>query len=303
MRKVLFFLEILFSCQCCFAFEPDSIRKRLNIVVSTKASRPDPAVMSFHTQVWWNQLFHNKKFRFVIAKTMDEAVTRISEIMKKENAMIGNMWFDSHGHMGRRVSLLELGDVELNYQSIKEPWIAEKLMEIGVYCDSNTRISLGSCYSGAAYYSAGIKKFPPQRMNGDSLMRQMSEIMNHATVFGSVSWVTTKLGLFRARYASAGGPLAKRFKDPRFKHAWDSLGIWKAYNANEGFRYVNTVSLDHDATIRIAELAFLDIPSKERKQEKMSKRLKDGNFSSKYFYQYRDPLHVKKGKEMALAYQ
>ncbi len=303
MRKLLFFLQILFCYQCCFAVEPDTIRKRLNIVVSAKASRPDPAMMSFHTQAWWNQLFHKKKFRFIIVSTMDEAVTRISEIIKKENAMIGNMWFDSHGHMARRVSLLELGDVELNYQSIKEPWIAEKLLEIGKYCDSNTRISLGSCYSGAAYYSAGIDSFPPQRMNGDSLMRQMSEIMNHATVFGSVSWVTTKPGLFRARYASAGGPLAKRLKDPRFKHAWDSLGLWKAYKADEGFRYVNTVSLDHDASIRVAEVAFLDIPTKRRKQQQVSKQLKEGNFSSKYFYEYKDPLHVKNGKETAIVLQ
>ena len=302
MRKLVFLLEILFCSHCCFAFESDSLpqnKKRLNVVLSNKTSRPDPAMISFHSQASWNQLFHKKKFRFIIASTIDEAVNRISNIMEKENALIGNLWFDSHGHMARRVSLFELGDVEFNYQSIKEPWINEKLSVIGKYCDSNTTIVLGSCYSGASYYSAGIDRFPPQRMNGDSLMNQIADIMNHATVYGSVSWVTTKPGLFRAGYASAGSPMARRLKDPKFKPAWDSVGIWKAYKTGEGFRYVNTVSLDHNANIRIAEKAFLDFPGNKKKKYKKCTRLKEGNFSDKYFFRYKDPLHIMNGREIA----
>jgi hypothetical protein len=253
--------------------------------------------MSFHTQAWWNQLFHRKKFRFIIATTIEEAVTRISNIMEKENALIGNIWFDSHSHMGRRVSILEIGDVELNYRSIREPWICENISAVGKYCDSITRIALGSCYSGAGYYSAGTDSFPPQRMNGDSLMKQMSDIMNHATIYGSVSWITTKPGLFRAGYASAGNPWAKRFKDPKFRHAWDSLGVWKSYTTKDGFRYVNTASLDHDASIRIAEKPFLDFPKNKKKQQRKIKHLKEGNFSDKYFYKYKDPLHVLKARK------
>jgi hypothetical protein len=300
MRNLVLISIFLFLRHYCVAFDVDSIpqnKKRLNIVLSTKSPVPDPALMSFHTQAWWNQLFHRKKFRFIIATTLEEAVTRISNIMEKENALIGNIWFDSHSHMGRRVSILEIGDVELNYRSIREPWIRENVSAIGKYCDSITRIALGSCYSGAGYYSAGTDSFPPQRMNGDSLMKQMSDIMNQATIYGSVSWITTKPGLFRAGYASAGNPWAKRFKDPKFRHAWDSLGIWKSYTTKDGFRYVNTASLDHDASIRIAEKAFLDFPKNKKKQQRKIKDLKDGNFSDKYFYKYKDPLHVAKGRK------
>lgn len=295
MRYIFFILFFIMVAPTCSALDSDSLllnRKRLNIVLSNKASSLDPASMSFHSQAWWNQLFHRNRFRFIKAKTIDEAVTRISMIMKKENARIGTLWFDSHAYMARRVSLLELGDVELNYESIKEPWINEKLSAIGKYCDSITAIVLGSCYSGASYHSPGIDRFPSRRMNGDSLMRQIAYIMNHATVYGSVSWVTTKPGLFNARHASAGNPIAKRFKDPKFKHAWDSLGVWKVFKPGEEFRYVNTVSLNHNASIHIADKAFLDIPRNKKKQYKKSKRLKEGNFNDKYFYRYKDPLHL-----------
>jgi hypothetical protein len=300
MRNLVFFIIFLVYTHCGFAFEADSLphnKKRLNVVLSNKASRPDPAMMSFHSQAWWNQLFHKKKFRFIIANTADEAVNRISNIMEKENALIGNIWFDSHGHMGRRVSLLELGDVELNYQSIKEPWIKEKVAAIGKYCDSITRISLGSCYSGAGYYSAGTDSFPQQRMNGDSLMKQMAEIMNHATVYGSVSWITTKPGLFRVGYATAGSPEAKKFKDPKFRHAWDSLGIWKSYTTNDGFRYINTLFLDPDANIKIAEKAFLDLPKNKKKQQKNIRQLEKGNFKDDHFHKYKNALHVNNGRK------
>jgi hypothetical protein len=134
-------------------------------------------------------------------------------------------------------------------------------------------------------------------MNGDSLMMQMADLMNHATIYGSVSWITTKPGLFRAGYASAGNPWAKRFKDPKFRNAWDSLGIWKSYSVKDGFSYVNTVSMDHNAEIRIAEKAFLDFPRNKKKQQKKIKQLKNGNFSDKYFYKYKDPHHANKGKK------
>lgn len=302
MRKFFVLLEIIFCSHYCFAFETDSLpqdKKRLNVVLSNRASRPDPAMMSFHSQAWWNQLFHKKKFRFIIAETLDEAVDRIRDIMEKEKSLIGNLWFDSHGHMARRVSLFELGDVELNYQTIKEPWINEKLSLIGKYCDSNTTIVLGSCYSAASYYSAGTDRFPPQRMNGDILMNQIAEIMNHATVYGSVSWVATKPGLFRAGYATACSPLARRLKDPKFRHAWDSVGIWKAYKIGEGFRYVNTVSLDHNANLHIAEKAYLDFQRNKKKKYQRSKCLKEGNYRDKYFFRYKAPLHIKNGKEIA----
>ncbi|HLO81959.1 MAG TPA: hypothetical protein VK166_13420 [Chitinophagaceae bacterium] len=300
MRTIVFLLIFFLLTHQSYAGYTDSLPptvRRLNIVLSNKSAHPDPAMMSLHTQAWWNQIWHRKKLRFIIASTIEEAITRISNIMEKEHAMIGNIWFDSHGHMGRRVSILEIGDVELNYQTLKEPWIKDKVKAIGKYCDSLTIVSIGSCYSAASYYSAGIDSFPPHRMNGDSLMSQMADAMNHATIYGSVSWITTKPGLFRSGYAFAGNPWAKRFKDPKFRSAWDSLGVWKSYTAKQGFNYINTVTMDHSANILVKDKSFLDIPKNKKKQQKIIKRLKAGNFDDKYFYKYKDPLQTKKGKK------
>jgi hypothetical protein len=299
MKGIALLLIFLSFIQDSYALPADSLPpnvKRLNIVLSNKAPHPDAAMMSLHTQTWWNQLWHRKKLRFIIANTIEEATDRITRIMEKEHAMIGNIWFDSHGHMGRRVSILEIGDVELNYQTIKEPWINDRVRAIGRYCDSLTIVSIGSCYSAASYYSAGNDSFPPHRMNGDSLMSQMADVMNHATIYGSVSWITTKPGLFHSGYAFAGNPWAKKFKDPKFRSAWDSLGVWKSYNYKQGFSYINTVAMDHHANILIKDKAFLDIPKNKRKQQKLIKKLKAGNFSDKYFYKYKDPLQSKKRK-------
>ncbi len=299
MKTIIVLIILLSFSQHSYARTVDSVPnniKRLNIVLSNKSSFPDAAMMSFHTQAWWNQLWHRKKIRFIIANSIDEATARISRIMDKEHAMIGNIWFDSHGHMGRRVSILEMGDVELNYQSIKDPQIDNRLKVIGRYCDSLTVASIGSCYSGAGYYSAGTDSFPPHRMNGDSLMSLMAAALNNATVYGSVSWITTKPGLFGSGYAFAGNPWAKKFKDPKFRSAWDSLGVWKSYTAEQGFRYINTVSMDHSANILVKDKSFLDFPKNKKKQQKKIKHLKEGNFSDKYFYKYKDPLQVKKAK-------
>lgn len=281
------------------AADKDSLllaRKRLNLVVSNKSPRLDAASISIHVQAWWNQLFHRRKMRVIVVKTMEEAVERIEQLMVKEKAMIGDIWFDSHGHMGRRLAVLEIGDVELNYESIREPWISKKVSAIGRFCDSSSRVVLGSCYSAAGYFSAGAEGFPPRRMNGDSLMMEAAPLFNGATIFGTVSWITTRPGFFNGRYASAGNPWAKRFKDTRFSGAWDSLGSWKSYGQKNGLRLCNTVSMDHSAEIRIQEKAYLDIPKYKKRQQKRIGRLKEGNFPDRFFDEYKDPLHVRRNK-------
>jgi hypothetical protein len=210
--------------------------------------------------------------------------------------MIGNLWLDSHGHMGRRTSLVEIGDIELNYESLQESWINQKVSLLGKFCDSNSTVVVGSCYSAAGYMSAGTDSFPPRRMNGDLMMVELAGLFNQATVYGSVSWITTKPGFFDGGYASAGHPWAKRFKDVAFRALWDSLGVWKSYNAQTGLRLSNTVSMNHKGGIVVQEKAFLDIPKNKRTQEKIIRKLKPGNFNPKYFHKFRNPLHVSNGR-------
>jgi hypothetical protein len=300
MKRPVLFALLIFIALTGYAADRDSLsppKKRINIVISNKSVRLDPALMSTHIQAWWNQLFHRKKMHFMVVKTIEEAVERVNRLMEKENALIDNIWFDSHGHMGRRLALLEIGDVELNYQTIRDPWFIEKVSAIGRYCDSNSKVVLGSCYSGAEYMSGGTDSFPPRKMNGDKLMEGAGALFNQATIYASVSWITTKPGFFNGRYATAGHPWAKRFKDPKFQPVWDSLGVWKSYTAKDGIRLCNTVVMDHSANIFVKDKAFLDIPKYRKKQQRKMKKIKDGNFPDKYFHKFRDPLHVANNKK------
>ncbi len=276
---------------------PVPSKKRINLVISSSSQKVEIAQYSFQFQAHMNRLFHGKKFHFMIVKSLDEAVKRITQLMIKEDAMIGNLWLDSHGHLGRRISLVEIGINEINHNTIKEPKIEVMLKNIGLYCDSVTKIGLGSCYSGASFKLPQVDRFPEQRMNGDSLMIRISELMNGANVFGSESWVMTKPGIFNGSQAMGGHPLAKRFKDPVALPAWKELGEWTSYSSITGqFRKVRTISLDNNGNIYPNYLSYLASEKKRKKQMKTISRLKKGNFKIDYYYRYEfppDQKHVK----------
>ena len=223
---------------------------------------------------------------------MNELKDRIIKIVDRENAKIGSIWFDSHGHMGRRVSLIEIGYDEINYQSIRDPYISNAFHQIGNYCDSNTLIGLGSCYSASTSVLPPFEKFPAQRMNGDSLMILLSALMNKATILGTESWVMTYPGIFNSGNAFAGKPGNNRFKDPLFLSSWKTLGEWTAYSAiDSSFKKVRTLSLDGKGNILINYMTYLADEKSQKKQMKIISRLKAGNFNTKYFYQYEFPIN------------
>jgi hypothetical protein len=279
----------------CFASDPadstlKSSRRRINIIVSNKMTKPDLALISFQMQAKWQRIFHKKEMFVIIAGSVNDLTDKIVKIMDRENALIGNLWFDSHGHMGRRISLFEIGKDEINYRTIRENHIREAIAKIGSYCDSNTNIGLGSCYSAASFTLPPVDKFPEQRMNGDSLMIRVSELMNNATVFGTEGWVMTRPGIFNNSYALAGKPGKNRFKDPVFLPVWKNLGQWKSYSASKGyFKRVETISMDKTGNINSNYMSYLAFEKNRKKQMKSISRLKNGNFDTRYFYKYEFP--------------
>ena len=89
--------------------------RRLNFVVSSKQKKFDMAPFSFQLQAKLMRLFHKKELFVIIARSSEDAVNKITAILKSKNAMIGSLWFDSHGHWQRRRSLFEIGEEEFNY--------------------------------------------------------------------------------------------------------------------------------------------------------------------------------------------
>jgi hypothetical protein len=222
--------------------------------------------------------------------SIEEAASRVSKRMEKENAVIENLWFDSHGHIGRRVALIEIGKDEVNYQTIRENYILSALKKIAAYCDSNTKVGIGSCYSGATFTLPAIDIFPEQRMNGDSLMIAMGNIMPGSTMYGTRSWVMAKLGIFSNSYALAGALRRNVFKDPIITSVWDDQGEWNTYNSRTGvFTEIHTVSMDGRGNILTKDANYLDSKQKQKKLARKKKKLKPGNFPVSWFHRFQYP--------------
>ena len=90
------------------------VKKRVNFIISSKIKKVDPAPFSFQLQAWISRLFHRNRLFVVIAGSSEEMVSKVDKILQKQHAMIGNIWFDSHGHFGKRYSLFENGKDEFN---------------------------------------------------------------------------------------------------------------------------------------------------------------------------------------------
>lgn len=295
-NKDLFILQLIictFSQHCLTQEKHDSMaRERINIVISTKSRQIDPAAYSFQLQAHFNRVFNGRRYHFLIVASLEEATEKIEKIAGKQNAMIGNLWFDSHGHYGRRVSMIEVGKTEINFNTIQDSPISIFIKRIGEFCDVETIVGLGSCYSGATFLVPAFERFPEQRMNGDSLMICMSNLMNCATVLGTESWVMTKPGIFRKTFALSGSPLKKRFQDTDLRYAWKNLGEWVSYSSLDGkFNRIHSISLDRNANIVLNHYSYLASETHHKRQMKYIAKLKKGNFETKYFYQYEFPIN------------
>jgi len=265
---------------------PSSCVRRLNFVVSPKQKKFDPAPISFQLQAKLMRLFHKKQLFVIVARTSEDATKQIITILKKKNAMIGNLWFDSHGHWPRRRSLFEIGKEEFNYQSIRDSAITFHLQKLAEYCDTLTQVGIGSCYGGATFTLAAIEDFPEQRMNGDSLMIGVSSLLNHATVYACESFVLTGPGIMNAGYALCGSPLRKKFKDPIYAAVWERLGEWNCYSGKAGkFLPRVSVSLDQDGSIYVKPRNYLSLEKNKRKLSKKLMGLKKGNYNLAVLYQ------------------
>jgi len=265
--------------------ETNRAGKRLNFVVSPKQKKFDAAPFSFQLQARFMKLFHKRKLHVIIATSSEEAVNKILAILQKKNAMIGNLWFDSHGHWQRRRSLFEIGDEEFNYRTIRDSLSVAHLQKLATYCDTNTSIGIGSCYGGATFILPAIETLPEQRMNGDSLMMGVSSLFNNATVYACESFVLTGPGIMNAGYALCGSPMRKKFKDPIYAPVWERLGEWNCYSGKQGrFEPRVSVSLNQDGSIYVKGKNYLGFAKNKKKLSKKLTAFKRGNYNIASLY-------------------
>jgi hypothetical protein len=259
---------------------------RLNFLVSPKLKKFDAAPFSFQLQAKLMQFFHKRKMYVIVAASSEDMADQVLNILEKRNAMIGNIWFDSHGHFTRRRSLFEIGADEFNYKTIQDSLSNCYLKKLAAYCDTNTNAGIGSCYGGATYSLPAVEEFPEQRMNGDSLIIGLSKLLNNATVFGSESFVMTGPGILNASYAFSGNPGRKKFRDPVYEPVWEKLGEWNCYSGGKKqFERPVTVTLNQDGRISFKKKNYLQFEKNREKWVKKLNRLKRGNYNLASLYQ------------------
>jgi hypothetical protein len=203
-------------------------------------------------------LWRPKNFVAIIADDADQASAKIIHRLKKYNANIGTVWFDSHGSYKRGYSLFYIGHDEVNFKKLKDSSFTNPFDSLTPYATNETRLVIGSCYGGATYHRSSIDYRDTTRMNGDSLMIALAKFFPQARIYGSESWVMTKPGIFNDKGAAvAGFPKRKLFHDVCYRPAWENIGKWNEYNAATGtLTQINSVTLDSYGNLEKVKWSF-----------------------------------------------
>lgn len=218
-----------------------------------------------------------KKFVAIVASDSKQMSDKVQYRLKKYNAHIGTIWFDSHGKYVRGYSLFFIGHDEYNYKNLEDPNSIQSLQQLVAFSDQQTKIVIGSCYGGATYYRSSIDYRDTTRMNGDSLMIRLGNIFNQATIYASESWVMTKPGLFLKGAAVAGYPKNKSYRDVCYRPAWETMGKWNRYNAVTGeFNSINPVTLNPHGNVIIRGTSYIGKEKVKQEIEKNLKKLEPG---------------------------
>ena len=228
--------------------------KRLNfyIVSKRKKGKLDLATRYNVLRSKLKNLFRKKDFNAIVARDAEKMSAKVLCKLKKYNAQIGTIWFDSHGMYKKGISLFFIGHDEYNYKTAKDSLAIIPLKKLAAFSDHQTKVVIGSCYGGATYYRSSINYKDTTRMNGDSLMIALGNIFSQSKIYGCESWVMSKPGLFRESSAVAGFPGRNLFHDICYCPVWKNLGKWNEYNAaTNNFTSVNTVTLDKYGNLKV----------------------------------------------------
>ena len=288
MRPTVFLLTLFFSMlvwnssfaqmdnvPSSFANDDETVSttKHLNffIISKRKKGKLDLATRFDVLRSKIKSFFCGKKFVAIVVNDTKQMSEKVQYRLKKFNAYIGTIWFDSHGKFSRGYSNFFIGQNEYNYKNVKDADTIQYLKQLAPLSDQQTKIVIGSCYGGATYYRSSFDYKDITRMNGDSLMLELGNIFSQATVYASESWVMTKPGLFWKASAVTGTPIRKRFKDICYKPVWGNVGKWNEYNALTGqFQHVNPITLDKHGNMFIRKHSYTE---KKKMKEKILKSL------------------------------
>ncbi len=262
-------LLLLFSALTCTAQEEKVTKNktRLNVYVISKGKKFELLPYTVNVRAFVKSLFSKKKMRVVVASKAEVAAAKIEKLMKNHDAVIGNLWFDSHGLYKNGFSSFSIGEDHFSYKNINDTPQTAFLRKIASFTDSATKVGIGSCYGGATFTHPGSAVVKSGPMNGDSLMIGMGKIFYGSTIYASGGWVMMKPGIFSDNFGFAGYPLGKKYRTVYWKPVWDHLGEWYSYAVQEGYiKNINTVALNKTGEISVRSRNYLSLNKALRKQ-------------------------------------
>ncbi len=256
-----------------------SEKKQLNffIVSKRKKGKLDLATRYNVFRTKMKSFFKPKRFISVVAKDAESMSTKVEYSLRRHNARIGTLWFDSHGMYKKGYSLFFIGHDEYSYKTLNDSCLVTPLQLLSPYTDDGTKVIIGSCYGGATYSRLSIDYKETTRMNGDSLMIGIGKIFHKAFIYGSESWVMTKPGLFRKKAAVGGYPGRKLFRDFCYQPAWENVGKWNQYNASSNsFQRINPIAMDMYGNIVVRGESYSEEKNKHTDIAKKLRTLESG---------------------------
>jgi hypothetical protein len=259
-----------------------TFQRRVNFYVVNKPKTLDLFSRLVIVRARKRGMSRREKFIVIVATSAKEVRNKMEAYLLKKDAMIGSLWFDTHGRYANGYSSFILGKDEFSYKTINDTGKIKDLHALAGYCDEYTKVAIGSCYGGATYEKPAHNGKPASRMNGDSLMIGLASLLPRAMIYATEGWVMTKPGIFHKHsYALAGYPLQKRFKDEVYRPVWEHMGIWHSYSSvTKKFEIINTLSLTRMGSIHVKEVTYLDKEKCKQRLEKNLAKLRPGVLKS-----------------------
>jgi hypothetical protein len=270
-NKLAIMLLLCLSLQYCHAKGYAASHKSLNFYIFTKdaGSKFDLFGTTALLRAKKRSLFCKNTLFVIEAANTQQVVDEMIALLSKHQALIGNIWIDSHGLYKQGYSSFHIGSDEYSYKNINDSTHTSTLQRLAPFSDEGTAIGIGSCYGGATFYFPGSATVPCGRMNGDSLMTGLGRIFARATIYGSESWVMAKPGIFNDNFGFAGYPLGKRYRNTYWQPVWERLGQWNRYRAATGmFEPINTVALNKKGEITIRARHYQQLGKGQKAIEK-----------------------------------
>ncbi len=247
--------------------------KHLNffIISKRKKGKLDPASRFNVLRAKTKSFFRPKRFVAIVAKDGSQMAAKVLYRLRKYNAIIGTIWFDSHGMYKKGYSLFFIGHDEYNYKNINDTCFNIPFKTLAPHSDFQTKLIIGSCYGSATYYRASVDYKDTTRMNGDSLMIGMGKIFDRAKIYACESWVMSKPGLFLKKPSVAGFPGRKLFRDICYRPAWKNMSTWNEYNSvSNSFNRTGPVSLNMYGSLVLRNSSY---PTKKEVKKGIAKNI------------------------------